>query len=612
MGNKLEYNAKYLAFLFLLTDMGTTSLDLPQEELKKHFEQLKTRQDVARLLQVSDYQLRYHLYIHPRDKAYTTFKIPKKSGGHRLITTPQTSLKIIQHKLNQVLSSVYQVKPSVHGFAIQKSIVTNAKIHLKQRYILNLEDQDFFPSINFGRVRGLFIAKPYNCTQEVATILAQICCYNNQLPQGAPTSPIISNMICARLDSQLQKLAKKYRCIYTRYADDITFSTSRFKFPHRLAYFSQDSETFVLADELITVIKDNGFSVNLSKLRLQNRYQRQEVTGIIVNEKLNVKRKYIRQVRAILHAWKKYGLENAEAEFYKGFNENNNNMKSRDCFRKMVQGKINFIGLVRGDTDHIYLKFLKQLKVLVPDLADDSKINFITSKLSEIKSSNNLHKAIIWTEGKTDIKHLKVAWKWLINKKIVDYFDLDYKDDLEPDKQGSSQLFDVCKQFCKEKRNIPLIAIFDRDEPNIIKKIHDDSQGFKDWDNGVYSFALPIPKHRQDVKEICIEHYYQDSEIKRTDKKNKRLFLSNEFHRESGRHLSKPQLTTTDNKFKSNQLKIIDGKVFDSDNNNVALPKDDFATYIYDKEEGFNDFDFTAFKEVFEIIEKILNRHYSQ
>ncbi|MEL4896881.1 reverse transcriptase domain-containing protein [Crocosphaera sp. Alani8] len=137
--------------------MGTTSLDLPQEELKRHFEQLKTRQDVARLLQVSDYQLRYHLYIYPIDKAYTTFKIPKKSGGHRLITTPKTSLKILQHKLNQVLSSVYKVKPSVHGFALQKSIVTNANIHIKQRYILNLDLEDFFSSINFGRVRGLFL-----------------------------------------------------------------------------------------------------------------------------------------------------------------------------------------------------------------------------------------------------------------------------------------------------------------------------------------------------------------------------------------------------------------------------------------------------------------------
>ena len=85
--------------------MGTTSLDLPQEELKRQFEQLKTRQDVAKLLQVSDYQLRYHLYISPIDKAYTTFKIPKKSGGYRLITTPKTSLKILQKKLNQVLNS---------------------------------------------------------------------------------------------------------------------------------------------------------------------------------------------------------------------------------------------------------------------------------------------------------------------------------------------------------------------------------------------------------------------------------------------------------------------------------------------------------------------------
>ncbi|MDJ0578557.1 MAG: reverse transcriptase domain-containing protein [Crocosphaera sp.] len=175
----MEYTAKYLAILFLLIDMRSTSLDLPREELKRHFAQLKTRQDVTKLLQVSDEQLRYHLYIYPKYKAYTTFTIPKKSGGHRLISTPKTSLKILQHKLNQVLSSVYKIKPSVHGFALQKSIVTNANRHLKQQYILNLDLEDFFPSINFGRVRGLFLAQPYNCTKEVATILAQICCYNN-------------------------------------------------------------------------------------------------------------------------------------------------------------------------------------------------------------------------------------------------------------------------------------------------------------------------------------------------------------------------------------------------------------------------------------------------
>ncbi|MDJ0742704.1 MAG: reverse transcriptase domain-containing protein [Xenococcaceae cyanobacterium MO_167.B27] len=207
--------------------MKTVVLNLSEAELKDKFNKLKNRCDIANLLDITDYQLRYHLYIHSLKSAYTEFKIPKKSGGYRHILQPITSLKIIQQKLNQVLKAVYEPKPSTHGFTVGRSIVTNAQAHLRQRYLLNIDLKDFFPSINFGRVRGLFMAKPYNCTEEVATILAQICCYDNQLPQGSPTSPIISNMICSKLDSQLQRLAKKHQCIYTRYADDITFSTSR-------------------------------------------------------------------------------------------------------------------------------------------------------------------------------------------------------------------------------------------------------------------------------------------------------------------------------------------------------------------------------------------------
>ena len=227
---------------------------------------------------------------------------------------------------------------------------------------------------------------------------------------------------------------------------------------------------------------------------------------------------------------------------------------------------------------------------------------------SNVNSNNNLLQASIWTEGKTDIKHLKAALRWLKEKGETYNVEVDFHEYRDP---CSSQLLEMCKQFCKNKQDIPIIAIFDRDEPNIMKNIHDDSQGFKDWENGVYSFALPIPKHREN-KEICIEHYYRNSEIQTIDNDKRRLFLSDEFHPKSGKHLSNPQLNTTDNKYKSNQLKIIDNKVFDSENNNVALSKDAFATYIYDKEKGFNDFDFSAFKEVFEIIKKILNCHYQR
>ncbi|HEY9605767.1 MAG TPA: reverse transcriptase domain-containing protein, partial [Allocoleopsis sp.] len=582
----------------------STDLHRPEEELREHFFNLKTRQDVADLLEISDYQLRYHLYI-SRKKAYKTFTIPKKSGEARIIHTPITPLKIIQKKLNQILRCVYQPKPSTHGFAVGRSIITNASQHLRQRYILNLDIKDFFPSINFGRVRGLYMAFPYHCTEDVATVLAQICCYENQLPQGAPTSPIVSNMICAQLDNQLQKLAKKYHCIYTRYADDITFSTSKPKFPPQLTYFSDKLEKLVIGDELEQIIDKNGFSINESKTRLKTKYKRQEVTGITVNEKLNVKRKAIRQVRAMLHAWEKYGLERAQAEFLIRFDKKQHFHKHQPSFKYIVRGKIEFIGKIRGKDDPIYLKFVRWLNKLAPELVNVSNIEFNESSLLD---KYQINKISVWTEGKTDIKHLKAALRYLNNNGRTFNYEIEFKEDLDEQKQGSSELLKMCEQYCKSKHVQPIIAIFDRDEMNIIPKVHDEARGFKSWKNGVYSFALPIPQHRKKVKDLCIELYYRDFEIQRKDSEGRRLFLSNEFSSRSGRH-QVLDLTTDRNKIKSEQIKIIDSDVFDREDKNVALSKNSFADYILWGEEGFNDFDFEEFYEVFKTIDNILKFH---
>src|SRR5919202_5599729 len=166
----------------------------------------------------------------------------------------------------------------------------------------------------------------------------------------------------------------------------------------------------------------------------------------------------------------------------------------------------------------------------------------------------------------------------------------------------------MCEQYCKSKQSEPIIAIFDRDEMNIIPKVHDEARGFKNWGNGIYSFALPIPQHRQKVKELCIELYYRDSEIQREDSEGRRLFLSNEFSFRSGRHQSE-DLNTDRNKIKGEQIKIIDSVVFDRDDKNVALSKNSFADYILRGEEGFNDFDFEEFYEVFKTIDNILKFH---
>lgn len=346
-------------------------LEAKPEELKSKFAALKTRQDVADLLEVDRAHLNYHLYISPPSTRYTTFEIPKRSGGTRKITTPVTALKIIQRKLNQVLQLVYYEKrrPPVHSFIRERSIISNAKMHLGREWVLNLDLKDFFPSITFPRVIGLFKKKPYEIPSPAATVLAQICCFESKLPQGAPTSPIVSNMICAKLDNELNRLARKHKCKYTRYADDITFSTKNYDFPSALAKINALGQV-ELGDELKSIIDQNWFEVNPDKVRLRRRNLRQEVTGLTVNDfagtgRPNVKRQYVRQIRAMLHAWERDGLENAEKEFFKRHYQ-----KHRATFKKsppleyILNGKLGFLGWVIGKDNPVYLRYYHQFKRL--------------------------------------------------------------------------------------------------------------------------------------------------------------------------------------------------------------------------------------------------------
>ncbi|MEB3122349.1 MAG: reverse transcriptase domain-containing protein [Snowella sp.] len=337
------------------------------EELREKFLGLKTPQELANLLNITHQRLTYHVYSVNPETRYKTFCIPKKTGGERTISTPITALKIIQWKLCQVLTTAYDVKPSAHGFVPNKNIVTNAKAHAGKRFVLNLDLKDFFPSVNFGRVRGLFMAVPYGLPAEVATVLAQICCHDNQLPQGAPTSPIVTNMICAKMDSQLQRLAKECRATYTRYADDITFSTTLKEFPEALAYAitEEGQERLVLGDRLVGIITKNGFNINEKKVRLQSRGNHQEVTGLTTNQFPNVKRSYVRQIRAMLHAWAKFGLEAAEKEYHQKYQSKARfPLKANPTFKQVLKGKIEFLGMVRGKNDSLYRKLLKEFKSL--------------------------------------------------------------------------------------------------------------------------------------------------------------------------------------------------------------------------------------------------------
>jgi RNA-directed DNA polymerase len=306
-----------------------------------------------------------------RGRRYREFHIPKKSGSTRLIRAPISCLKEIQRLLANRMMESYDPLNCVHGFTPKRSIVSNAAPHVGRRYVLNVDLVDFFPSVNFGRVRGVFMANPFRCQANIATILARICCEENQLPQGAPTSPIVTNFICYRLDLALMKVARKHRVYYTRYADDLTFSCSSLTFPSSLA--KKSNEGVRLGTALTIALSRNGFKENLAKLRLQGKTERQEVTGLVCNEKLNVPRARVRQVRAMLNAWDKYGLNAAQAEYNSRYADKHRRPSlGFPDFERVLYGRILFIRQVRGDDDPLVLKLMGRFHALNTSF-DESK-----------------------------------------------------------------------------------------------------------------------------------------------------------------------------------------------------------------------------------------------
>jgi len=272
----------------------------------------KTLNDVAHLLGFVPKGLSFVLYTLAPASKYTVFEIPKRSGGKRQIKSPEPRLLLLQKRLAKLLyeclEELNKSKPPrrslAHGFEKKRSIITNAALHKRRRYVLNLDLQDFFPSINFGRVRGFFMKdKHFSLQEKVATILAQIACHDHSLPQGSPCSPVISNLIGHLLDSRLARFAKIHKCTYSRYADDITFSTSKKDFPPELAFPAPYTQTdWQLGAELRIKIEHSGFKINDSKTRMQFRGSRQVTTGLIVNEKVNIRPEYWRNARHMGHA----------------------------------------------------------------------------------------------------------------------------------------------------------------------------------------------------------------------------------------------------------------------------------------------------------------------
>lgn len=353
----------------------------------------KAREEVAKLIGIELKELTYVLYKEKVENLYKTFAIPKKNGDFRIIQTPKDNLKWIQIKLSDKLSEIhsdYLLKNNIksiisHGFQKGKSIITNALVHQHKKYLLNIDIADYFLSFHFGRVQGYFHkSEEFNFSKEVSTIIAQLACYERKLPQGAPTSPIISNLIFNIVDMRILTLAKKYKLDYTRYADDMSFSTNN-------KAFKKDYLAFI--QELKELLEKNGFEINQNKTRLEYYSSRQEVTGLTVNDKLNASRTFINNTRAMAN------------QLYK---TNSFQINGKDGTANQLEGRLSFINQLDFLNNRLAYRMAKK----------KTNKKFISGLNTREKQYQYFlfykyffrpDRPTIVTEGKTDILHIKSA-----------------------------------------------------------------------------------------------------------------------------------------------------------------------------------------------------------
>lgn len=558
------------------------------------FKDLHTRKDIAIFLGVPLKKLTHLLYIKGIDNCYTSFEIPKKSGGVRTINAPNAELKTILRKLASRLDNYQQqiwkdnnISPNIsHGFVKKKSILSNAKIHIKKRYVLNIDLMDFFGSFHFGRVVGFFEKNKYfNLPHDVAVIFAQLTCYKGKLPQGAPTSPIITNLICQILDFRILALAKKFRLDYTRYADDLTFSTND-------KNFINTHEDFL--SEINLIMSRAGFSINDEKTKLFFKDSRQTVTGLIVNQKPNIERDYYKKTKSMALSLYKTGSfhidgnEGSLAQLNGRFSfinqiEKNNNLTDS-------QQQHNFWNLSGKEKEYRKFLFYKL---------------FIANEYP-----------IIVTEGKTDIVYLKAALKNLHE---------DYPDLIEIDELGH---FKFKIRFFSRTKTISYLFGVSKDGADAIKNIYHyfskdkgDKKNYPDYKtlfHEKYSLSISQPilflfDHEIESKKRPLYNFINYIGFRGTIKQSK---LENELYvsiDEDKLYLvtnpliaDKKECEIEDLFSKETLAHMISGKTFSRQkdyNINKHFGKELFSKYIASNYESI---DFTNFRKLLDTIVQII------
>jgi hypothetical protein len=336
-GQRGGYNPTGWAFGTFANDRGATRAKpkLPSRPAALEalgLPKLASRAAVAKLVGLAEDEL--PKLMRPgtaKGSGYVEFEIPKAKGGTRRISAPRTPLRKVQRILLEQILDKVPMHDACHGFVAGRSTVTNARPHEKAAIVVKLDLKDFFPTVHYRRVKGLFEHLGYSA--EVAGTLAGLTTHRpklkkgvvvwpGMLPQGAPTSPALANLACRRLDRRLERLAAKYGAVYTRYADDLTFSFS--EVPEvRLGRFLWWVDG---------ICQQEGFTERADKRRILRAKHQQRVTGLVVNERVNIPRSDRRKFRAILHNCAKHGVASQA--------------KGRDDFEAYLAGYAAYVHMV--------------------------------------------------------------------------------------------------------------------------------------------------------------------------------------------------------------------------------------------------------------------------
>ena len=315
------------------------------------FIHLKTLTDIARFFKLEKHKFEL-IAGFPK---YHCFYVPKPNGGKRYIQAPQKELKSLQKKIAHYLQCVYfGIKPrAAYGFIIvprndddPRNILTNAMRHVGSKWVLNIDMKDFFHYITTRQVKDILTTSPFEFSEQVGGMLAELCTFEGRLPMGAPTSPVLSNLFCLSLDHELQALADQNGWIFTRYADDITISSQK-----------------ELSEEDFQVIKhcleEGGLRVNPKKVKLKHRKEKPEVTGLVLKKKgPDVSKSFIKGIESDIALVR---MITSERIIVRELFIHPIIKKSIKKLKSSIKGQLAFVGYIRGRDDKTYLKLKQEL-----------------------------------------------------------------------------------------------------------------------------------------------------------------------------------------------------------------------------------------------------------